>query len=358
MADENSKVVAKVERAWPSVMSLVGSTTALIGLFASIAGGITWLVSHHRHSTELQSKLALAQAQAKQREYQAAMESYGAILKEDPLYRPAIDQQLDTAFLWVENFSVLIREGQNASDLAGPQLDQLMGILDSGLTRTKGTQLADVQAHIGWTHWLNQHIAEREFGNAAEQNLHAALETDPSNVYANAMLGNWELQNGGSLEDAIQRFHIALKTGRARPFVRSLQLGGLIHLERKGARAEAVKVANDMRKSGESLDPQIKARIVGFCFDPVVTDHEELSESLTAAPPEEVWQTYLWLDHDSGASQDRALVHDFINANLLETGGKRQDSFAKYRELQQKLKGCSGAMKDSTDAAVARLSKR
>jgi hypothetical protein len=65
-----------------------------------------------------------------------------------------------------------------------------------------------------------------------------------------------------------------------------------------------------------------------------------------------------WLDRDSGASQDRALVHDFINANLLEVAGKRQDSFAKYRELQQKLKGSSGAMKDSTDAAVARLSKR
>ena len=255
MADENSNVVAKVEKAWPSMMTFVGSATALIGLFASIAGGITWLVSHHRHSTERDTKMALAQAQVKQREYQAAVESYGAILKEDPLYRPAIDRQLDTAFLWDENFSVLIREGQNASDLAGPGLDELMSILDAGLARTKGTQLADVQAHIGWVHWLNQHIAEREFGNAAEQSFGAALATDPMNVYANAMLGNWELQNGRKFEDAIQHFDMAVETGKARPFVRSLQLGGLIHLESKGARREAVKAANDMRKSGESLRP-------------------------------------------------------------------------------------------------------
>jgi tetratricopeptide (TPR) repeat protein len=356
MTDENSKVVTNVERAWPSMMRLVGSATALIGLFASIAGGITWVVNNHRHSTERQSKLALAQAQANQREYRAAIESYDAIIKQDPLYRPAIDQQLDTAFLWDENFSVLMREGQNASDIAGPELDEMMAVLDSGLARTKGMQLADVQAHIGWAHWLNQHIAEREFGNAAEQNFRAALATDPTNVYANAMLGNWELQNAGNFDEAIQHFNIALKTGKVRPFVRSLQLGGMIHLERKGARREAVEAANDMRKAGEFLDPQIKSRIVGFCFDPVVTEHDELSESLTAAAPEEVWQTYLWLDDAPVVSQDRARVHDFINANLLEIAGKRQDSLAKYRELQQQLKGGGGEMKDSVNAAVARLS--
>jgi hypothetical protein len=170
------------------------------------------------------------------------------------------------------------------------------------------------------------------------------------------MMGNWELQNGGNFEDAIQHFDIALKTGAARPFVRSLQFGGMIHLETKGAQREVVKAANDMRKSGEFLDPQIKLRIVGFCFDPGVTDHDELSESLTAAPPEEVWQTYLWLDGAPGTSQDRARVHDFINANLLEIAGKRQDSLAKYRELQQQLKSGSGELKDMVDAAVARLS--
>ena len=37
----------------------------------------------------------------------------------------------------------------------------LIAILDAGLARTKGAAAADVQSHLGWAHWLNQHIAER-----------------------------------------------------------------------------------------------------------------------------------------------------------------------------------------------------
>src|ERR1035438_8126362 len=97
--------------------------------------------------------------------------------------------------LWVENFHITLPEGQNPAEVAGPALDQILMILDAGLTRTKGSETADIRAHIGWAHWLNQHIAEREFGSDAEQNLRAALASDPSNVYANSMFGDWLLLN-------------------------------------------------------------------------------------------------------------------------------------------------------------------
>jgi tetratricopeptide (TPR) repeat protein len=345
------------KKAWPFVMSWVGGATALIGLFASLAGGVTWIVSHHRHAAERQAKMALAQAQAQQGEYEAAVQSYADILKTDPLYRPALEQQMNTAMHWDEDFRVFAREGQNSADPAAPALDQIMAILDSGLTRSTGSQAADVQAHIGWAHWLNQHIAEREFGTAAEQNFHAALNTDLSNVYANAMLGNWMLQNGGNLADAMQHLNRAVATGKVRPYVRRLELGGLIYLDRKGSRSELVKAANDMRKSSEPLDDTTKARIVGFCFNPLVTDHEELSESLTAVAADEVWQTYLWLDNKPDDQQGELLVQDFISANLLELSGKRRESLEKYRLLQRRLKDKSGTLKNSVDAAVARLTR-
>ncbi len=356
MVDETRKADQSAPGTWPTVMSWVGRTTALIGLFGTLAGGVTWLINHHKRVAEQGARMALAQAQAKQGEYQAAVETYAAVLKADPLYRPALDQQLDTAMLWAEDFHVLVPEGKDATDLSAPQLDEIMSILDAGLTRSKGTRAADIQAHLGWTHWLNQHIAEREFGHAAEQNFRAALATDPTNVYANAMLGNWMLQNRGDFNEAIKHFDIALSTGKVRPFVRALQLGGLIHLERPGARAETVKVANEMRKSSESLDGAYKTRILGFCFDPVVTGHAELHESLSAVPPDEVWNTYLWLDDNPDKAGDHVLVHQFIQANIMEISGKRRESLDQYQTLQRQLKNSPGTMKNSVDAAIARLS--
>jgi hypothetical protein len=356
MAEENQKAEPGDGKAWPFVMSWVGRTTALIGLFASVGGGITWVIHHHQQTTERQAKMALAEAQAKQGEYQASVQSYGDILKAEPLNRPALDGQLTTTMGWVEDFHIPVQEGQSAAELAAPALDEILSILDAGLTRSKGTQAADVQAHIGWAHWLNQHIAEREFGPATEQNLRAALTTDPQNVYANAMLGNWILQNHGNFSEAIERLNTAVSTGKVRPFVRRLQIGGLIYLDKSGTRAELVRAADGMRKAGEPLSEDDKRRILGFCFDPFIAHHGELAESLSAVPPDDAWQTYLWLDDNSGAGRGHALVHEFVNANLLEVAGKRQESLAKYRALQLELKNQPGSMQNSVNAAIARLS--
>jgi tetratricopeptide (TPR) repeat protein len=357
MGEQLEKAESSVKKGWPVVMGWVGGITALIGLFASVAGGVTWLINHHKQQAEVNAKMALAAAQAKQGEYQAAIQSYGEILKADPLYRPALDQQLNTAMLWAENFSVVADDNQNPAELAAPALDQIMAILDAGLTRSKGSTAADVQAHIGWAHWLNQHIAEREFGPVAEQNLRAALTADPSNVYANAMLGNWMLQSGGSFNEAIQHLNMAVSTGKARPFVRSLQLGGLIYLDKKGARAELVKAANDMRKAGEPLDEDDRRRILGFCFDPVVADLGEFSESLSAVPLDETAKTYLWLDEMPEDGPSQSAVRDLLAANLLELSGKRKEALEKYRLLQQQLPSQPGLLRNSVDAAVSRVSQ-
>ena len=359
MKDEVQKPELVVKKAWPLFMSWVGSASALIGLLVTLAGGVTWFVGHHRHQAERQAKMALAEAQEKQGEYQASIQSYADILETDSFYRSARDQQLNTAMLWVENFSVLVPEDQSAAGLAAPALDKILAVLDSGLTRAKGSQAADVQAHLGWAHWLNQHIAEREFGSAAEQNLRAALALNPSNVYANAMLGNWMLQTGGNFAEAIQHFDIAISTGKVRPFVRRLQLGGLIYHDTIGARAELFKAANDMRRSSEPLDEENKRRILAFCCDPAITDHAKLVESLSAVSGDQAWKTYLWLDdrqEESPLDRTQLLVRDFIEANLLEISGRRQESLQKYRLLQRQLASQGSTMKNSVNAAIARLS--
>jgi Tfp pilus assembly protein PilF len=358
MANEAQDAEHGESKAWPFLMTWTGRVSALIGLFASLAGGVTWLVTHHRHAEELKAKMDLAQAQVQQQDYQAAVASYGEILKGDPSYAPALDAQLNVAELWAENFHALGREGQDPSVVGATELDQLMPVLEAGFARSKGAAAADVQAHIGWAHFLNQKIAEREFGSAAEDNLRAALKTDPKNVYANAMLGNWMLQGQGNLGEAMNYLDTAAATGKVRPWVRGMELGGLRFLDEKGACAAQMRVANDMRKDSEPMDRDQKGDILSFCFSPTMGERSELVGALSAVPADDAWKTYLWLDDSTRDREGQRLTHEFMQANLLELGGDSAGALAIYRHLSQELKNTPFTMIDPVNEAIARLSHR
>lgn len=359
MADEEAQTPSG--KAWPFLMTWVGRATALLGLFASLAGGVTWWIAHHRSQVQRQAQISLANAQTAAGEYQASVATWDQILQSDSLDRTALDGRLNTTLLWVENFSVLTPEGQDPAQTAAPALDQIFPILESGLTRAKGTRAADLQAHLGWAHWLNRHIASREFGAAAEQNLRGALTRDPQNPCAHAMLGNWMLQNGGALPEAVQHLNTAVASAKARsvalPFVRRLQIAALLDVERPGARAALMRAADDIRQSGEPLEPEARHRALVFCCDPML-DRTELVESLSALPPDRVWQTYLWLDagqEGADAGSDRALPHCFVQANLSEVSGQPALALTQFRQLHQALAHSPGSMSDAVDQAIARL---
>lgn len=336
------------------VMAWVGAATAILGLLGSLSGWFGKFSSHQTQRAQLNAQMAIAQEQTKQGEYPAAVRSYRDILKGDPLYAPALDGQLDAAMLWVENFDVLVPEGKDASDAAGPLLDEIMPVLDAGMARSKGSKEADVQAHLGWAHWLNWHIAKREYSPLAEKNLRAAVDLDKTNVYGNAMLGNWMLQNNKDFQEAIGHLNSAVATGKARSLVREMQIGGLLNDEKPGARAELVKAVNAVRKNGEAIEDEEKYRIRSFCYS--TSNHANLAESLSAVPEEDSWKTFLWLDDNHEDGMD-PLARDFIYANLLEISGNRSGALEKFRALQQNPKVMQFSFKDQVDEAVKSLSK-
>jgi tetratricopeptide (TPR) repeat protein len=357
MDEQIEKVEAAAKKTWTVVIAWVGGITALIGFVASVAGGINWFLNHHRRNAEYQAKMALAQTQTSQQQYQAAIETYREILKDDPLKRHALDAQLDTAMMWTENFSVYVREGKDEGDASGSALDDVLPILTAGFMRVKQpTRSADVEAHLGWAHFLNAKMAQRENDSVAVADWHSALSTDPQNVYAHAMLGNWMLQSGGDLPEAVEHFQNAVRTGRARLFVRSLQIGGLLNLEVSGARAEIMRVGNEMRKEGEQLDPGLRHRIASWCFDPIVTNHREFIEALSAVSSDDAWKTYLWLTGGSQSdSSDHDLKQQFVQANLFELSGSREAALSEYRQLKQELRDRPGSLRDQVGAAITRL---
>jgi tetratricopeptide (TPR) repeat protein len=357
MEEQMQKIEVAAKKTWPVVMAWIGGITAVIGFCASIAGGITWLRNHHKHGVEYRAKMSLAQTQASQKQYSAALETYQEILKDDPLDPKVLDAQLDTAMLWVENFSLYVREGSDEGDLSSTALDEIFPVLTSGLTRAQGVRSADIEAHLGWAHFLNAKMAQRESDSLALDDFQNALATDPKNAYAHAMLGNCLLQSGGSLEEAVDHFHTAVAAGRALPFVRRLQLGGLLHLEKPGARRETMRVATAMLKNGEQLDPGLRGRMSAWLFDPVVTNHQERVEALSAVTSGDAWKTYVWLTASSEADETglQTVNQQFIHANLLEVSGHPDAALAEYRELQQKLRDHPGSLRDQVLAAVNRL---
>jgi hypothetical protein len=357
MTNDAPQPEPRVKQAWTLILAWIGGISAVLAFIGTVTGFFGNIQGHFHHTAQLDSEMAVAQSQSRQGDYQASVQSYADVLKAEPLYRPALDQQLQNTMLWAENY----HPGEGSGAAVASQLDQIIAILDAALARTNGTAAADVQAHLGWAHWLNQHVAEREFppNAAAERNYRAALAIDPSNVYANAMLANWLTQNGGSLAEVVQRFNSAVATGKARAFVRTLQLAGLRNRDEPGSRAALMRALDEMRKNGEPLDPEDKHRLLGFCCDPGVTDHAELAESLSAVPADDAWQTYLWLDDQQNTGEDikyQHTIHDFIAANIAEISGDKQKSLSEYRALQGELKNQGSTLKDSVDQAIARLS--
>ena len=305
--------------------------------------------------------LETAQAQTKYGEYESAFQTSQNAAKVKPGNRDVLDRELQAAMLWLRNFHVIVREDQRAEDIAAPQLAEIMSVLDAGLARSKGDagKAASVLAHLGWAHWLNQHIAEKEFGDTAERDLREALKLDPSNVFANAMLGNWLLQTHGNLEEALKCFDIAVKSKQERPWVRGMQLGGMIGNQDAGVRRELIRVANQMRTNAEPISDAYRQRALSN-YSPGVNSWDELKETLAAVSPDNAWATYLWLDGGTGSagdSEQQRFQREFIHCSILSLADRRTEALTGFRTLQHELqsRGYQGRLADHVSAAIKRL---
>jgi tetratricopeptide (TPR) repeat protein len=329
----------------------------LLILLAANAGFGPWRASHER-KLQVAQLAATATAQVQQEEYQSGFESYQRILNLAPNDLAALDGQVDAAMLWLENFHVLTSEGQKTEEIAAPLLAQMKTVLEAGLARTngKGTRAADILAHIGWLHWLNEKMAFKEFGNA-DRFFTQALAADPANVFAHAFFGNWLLQTNGDSAQALEHFRSALATNAHRDLVRRMQLGGLYGNNAPGMRSELLRALNQIRANHETLDKTYGKRL-SYLYDTTVTEPAELHETLTAVSPEDEWETYLWINPDPPRDEYAAATRAFVHASLAEISGDRSAA-AEFKTLATLLaqKHFNGNIARYTADAIRRLSR-
>jgi tetratricopeptide (TPR) repeat protein len=341
----------------PLLLLAAFAVLGLLVFLAAQAGLGPWHASHER-KLQVARLMGTAETHVREAEYESAFQSYQETLALEPNNPAALDGQVNAAMLWLDHFHVLTPEGKNAEDIAAPILAQLNTVLTAGLARTSGKdkRAADILAHLGWLHWMNEKIAFKEFGNA-ERYFQQSLAIDPVNVYAHAFYGNWLLQSHGNAAQAFQHFDAALATNSQRELVRSMQLGGLLGGDEPGMRAAFVKALNQVRIGNEPLDPNIRDR-VSYLYSPTVSTAAELHETLTAVPPDDAWKTFLWLTPDQPNSHEPPVLKDFVHASLAEISGDRPTSLAEFKTLAGVLsaKYFNGRIADYTTDAIRRLS--
>lgn len=337
------------------LLAWIGVVTAVIGLITGLSGLVGPLKGWWKQGRQSHALLATAQRQEGLGEYSAAMDTLAEILKANPGDTKARHAQLDVAMAWIEN----MRTPRHDLDEVAPQarviFDRLTPVLEGGLGASREYRAADVVAHLGWLNLLKWRITGQ--AGIIESHLRESLQMEPENVFANAMFGEWVLLTHGSLEEAKAHFTTALKSGKAKTFVRGCQLEGMIYDDDPGVRAELIRVANQMRKDNDPISDGDRGRIRSYFSTTIGTD-AELREVVSAVPPDEAWATYEWVSPPlSEASDFDRLERRFIQANIDEVSGKRDEALQIYRSLEKEIKDPNVRVSQRVRDAMRRLSR-
>ena len=279
-----------------------------------------------------------AQAQVDHGDYATGMKAFSGLLEKHPRNKALRSARVDAAMLWLRNYRLAGAEGKDVAGAANAELSPLIAILEAESAGVDGAPAATLAAHLGWAHFIRFRIAEADTPESAEPYFRQALRLNGHDVYANAMLANWLLQTKpDAVAEAMGYFHTAVETGEEREFVRQFELGGLMSSrEQPAAQQELVKLSNEMRKSGEPIDGGRKHRLLGL-YSVALASRAELTNLLSAVPPNESWATYIWLDDsvDRSDPEWQQLKHTFVLANIDELAGREREALALCRRLAQ-----------------------
>jgi hypothetical protein len=334
-----------------TALKWVGGATAVLSLIFGLnqLGG---LVSRHRQQKrKVRELLKTAEMEGQTRDYATA---WSSLEEADRLTNGRDDVRAaeeSIGMVWLENAHVN-PDKQKFADI----VDKVEPALDRGASAATGTRKADLLAHLGWGEFLR---SRDDFsGRTPDDYYRQALQIDPQNPYAHAMLGHWILWNHGSVADAQQQFSLALASGRGHAWVRELQLAGLEDLHNDAADSELIRVVNDMRKSNEQPNPRTRHAVwtvYFFGFDPESAERQVL---LAAVPPAEHLSTFDWLFETPDFNQSETWLREFYRAILQEATGQHAEALKTLLWVRSQLPHAVVArIRKEVEAKIAQLSK-
>lgn len=265
----------------------------------------------------------------------------------DKRKREVREAQEDLAMEWLEN--VVVSENQTFADVVNP----LVRVLTRGASSATGVRKADMLAHIGWAYFLRSR--DDLMRQDPEPQYRQALEIDPANPYAHVNWGHWILWREGALEDARQHFSSAVASGRARPYVRRIEIGALYSRGEDGD-AEFLRVVNDMVKNNEKVDAWTRRHVYGIYYFAASSD-KNFRRSIAAVPATEQIAMIRALFYDADFNREQIPTREIYLAMLQEAAGLRDEALKTWRALRSDFPTRT-YVTDRADTAIKRLSKK
>ena len=296
-------------------------------------------------SRETATLIEVARAQASRREFAEAWKSLDRALALNP-GETAESARVEIGCAWLQDAQP--GPGQRFSLIT----DAVTPALDRALLNAHGTRRADILAHLGWATFLRWR--DGISGDPAAR-YQEALSVDPTNAFANAMLGHWLMWGGANVDAARERFDTALEAGGAtRAFVRRLQVASLVNKGGDAEDAELLRVANDMRQRTEPLALTVANQLYWIYTLRWGPNARPPSAAAPAVAPADFEATYEWVLTTPGSGQRSPDVSAYVRGMLQEAAGHGAAALATFRSLQQR-QALPPAVRDQVQKALVRL---
>lgn len=332
------------------IFKWIAGVTAVISLIIGVHQVVTLGRSARERRRQIAELLSVASVQKDSGDFAGAWASLDKASQLDNSRREVRREQEDLAMAWLEA-GRLSGDNRKFSDL----VEKVAPALSRAAASEDRSRRADAFAHLGWADFLRSR--DGVGGLDPERSYRKALAEDPSNVYANAMLGHATLWHHGKLGDARSYFAVALATGRVREYVRRMQLSALFNNHVEETEDEAIRVANEMRKGSEKLDARTCDRLFSVYYDRIAVPQPK-AEFLAVVPLAEHLATFQWLFADMKFEEDKSLLREYWLATLEEATGHPVEALQRFRSLHSNLsRETSSRIQSSVDAALKRLSE-
>ncbi|CAG1018980.1 hypothetical protein BURC_03821 [Burkholderiaceae bacterium] len=328
---------------------------AAAGVLLLAAAGVGAFVWQRGRASEAQAEVALTTARelCDSGNHALAWQRFDDAVARHP-DRPALRQSReDCAMRWLREIRLSGGE-ERFSDVVNRVLPPLA---EAAALAGDGQRAADLRAHIGWADFLRGRDGATPVN--PEAHYRKALTHEAGNVYAHAMWGHHLMATRGSISEARQHFAAALTAGRERAFVRRYQLSAMLfHQEPATGRAEALRIATEMRRAGETMDASMRDRLWSSVYHEVFVNRQAPEVLKLALRDAGGPNTFRWLYPEAKVRPDRKRLWRFLLASVEEAAGEKKTARARFDALRVELQreGATGSMLDGTLAALERLS--
>lgn len=354
--DVVAQTLAAVEAVRPARGLRTGALlVAALALVGVLAGAGYWRWQQQRaDDARMATALSAADQLCASGDHALAWRRYDEAIANHPT-RPALrSAREDCAMRWLREIRVTVGK-DTMTDIVG----KVLPVLVEGTAAAPGQRGADLRAHMGWADFLR--LREGASGMNPQAHYERALALEPGNVYAHAMWAHHMMVQSEPIDGAKMHLAAALASGRERAYVRSMQFAALLYYSGKGdAPLEALRVATEMRKNGETVDANVRDRLWTNVYRDGLLLSQRREPFMAALGDADHAATFAWLYPQAEVRADRAATWRFLMASLEDAAGQRGAARERYEALRDELvrERATGSLLDATLAAIKRLPPR